>query len=105
MSDDEPSKPERIDLSKGFEVREVPTFSLEWAAVVKPVTWALIALLTMIIAAPFGFGLFVKYDKELFSSIFDWAKTVLPVLSGFIAASVAYFFGAQNRTIPPKADD
>ncbi|HYU35794.1 MAG TPA: hypothetical protein VEW48_26855 [Thermoanaerobaculia bacterium] len=96
-------------------------YSLDWAKVVKPVTWALLALLAAVMLLPFvlistaspevkvvppagtppsEFAKLTAAAVEAASvartkDMLDWAKTVLPSVVGFASAMVGYYFGTR----------
>ncbi len=99
-------------------------YSLEWAKVVKPITWWLLALLAAVMLLPFVLiSIFSPVVRVVppagtqpaqieaarrqtaaaveaasvarTKDMLDWAKTVLPSVVGFASAMVGYYFGTR----------
>jgi hypothetical protein len=99
-------------------------YSPAWAKVVKPISWAIIALLSLLMVIPFfliwefsskiqitipagtkpeDVAALVKAANEATAAqnvkdMLDWAKTFLPSLIGFATAMIGYYFGIRSGT-------
>ena len=109
---------------KAASLDRADPYSLEWAKVVKPITWSLLALLAAVMLLPFALisvsspavrvvppagtqpaqievaGRLTAAAVEAASvartkDMLDWAKTVLPSVVGFASAMVGYYFGTR----------
>jgi hypothetical protein len=74
---------------------QVPLFSEKWAAIVRPVTCIFFVLLGLAILIPFVFIWYFEGNKERLELVMDWAKTILPPLTGFGGAVIGYYFGIR----------
>lgn len=115
---------EDSQVGKRATLDRADPYSLDWANVVKPVTWALLALLAAVMLLPFALirssspsvrvvpppntqpaqidaaRRVVTEAVEAASvartkEMLDWAKTVLPSVVGFASAMVGYYFGTR----------
>jgi hypothetical protein len=99
-------------------------YSPKWAEIVKPISWAVIILLFLLMIIPFVFiwhfssqvqiqipadtkpeevEAIVKAAKAAIADqdvkeMLDWAKTFLPSLVGFATAMIGYYFGIRSGT-------
>lgn len=109
---------------KGASLDRADPYSLEWAKVVKPITWTLLALLAAVMLLPFALISIsspavrvvppagtqpaqIEAARRLTAAaveaasvartkdMLDWAKTVLPSVVGFASAMVGYYFGTR----------
>jgi hypothetical protein len=99
-------------------------YSSVWAGVVKPISWAVIVLLFLLMVIPFvliwHFSSQVQINipagtkpeevaalvkaanaataAQDVKDMLDWAKTFLPSLVGFATAMIGYYFGIRSGT-------
>lgn len=115
----------QTSISKtGISVQQLGQYSPEWAAVVKPISWAVMVLLSLLMVIPFvliwHFSSQVQINvpagtkpedaaaivkavnqasaAESVKEMLDWAKTFLPSLVGFATAMIGYYFGIRSGT-------
>src|ERR1700689_4842465 len=111
-------KPDDSDLQLAQQ------YSTKWAGIVRPISWAVMVLLFLLMIIPFVLiwhfssqvqihipagakpeevEAIVKAAKAATSAqdvkdMLDWAKTFLPSLVGFATAMIGYYFGIRSGT-------
>lgn len=92
--------PAAIDLTTadegaGVTGKEIPPYTSTWADIAKPFTWFLLSLIAAVMLLPFAFAF--RADVKA-GDLLDWAKTILPPVTGFGGAVVGYYFGTRGTT-------
>ncbi len=84
---------------------DISPFSPDWARIVRPVAFLLLALLASVMLLPFYLFSQFSRPETVAAQTLDWGKTILPSLTGFMGAVVGYYFGTRNsgRSESPSA--
>jgi hypothetical protein len=114
----------KSDKSADTALQLVQQYSTKWAEVVKPISWAVMVLLFLLMIIPFvliwrfstqvqiNIPVGTKPDEvagifkaataataaQNVKDMLDWAKTFLPSLVGFATAMIGYYFGIRSGT-------
>ena len=93
------------ELEKGETKRgdlRLTRVSPDWAKIAWPVTRAFLALIAAVMLVPFIFVGFFQGDKGKLETVMDWAKTILPPVTGFGGAVIGYYFGTSRSDEVPQ---
>jgi len=90
-----------IDLTtgtpgEGVDDKDVPHHSPRWAGIVKPFTWFVLGLIAVVMLLPFWMLWLLAEESKRLTPMLDWAKTILPSVTGFGGAIIGYYFGTRG---------